>query len=64
MFHTSLLTCYQENETHGRNFMKPPVDLFNGEEEFEVEAIVAYRRQGCGLQFLIKWKGYLTSDNL
>ena len=44
--------------------MKPPADLLDGEEEFEVEAIISHQKQGCGLQFLIKWKEYLTSDNL
>jgi hypothetical protein len=63
MFHASLLTRYQENETHGQNFMKPPVELLDREEEFEVEAIIAHRRKGRRLQFLIKWKGYPTSDN-
>jgi hypothetical protein len=63
VFHASLLTRYQENETHGRNFTKPPADLLDGEEEYEVEAIVAHKRQGRGLVYLIKWKGYPTSDN-
>jgi hypothetical protein len=39
------------------------VELLNGEEEFEVEAIVAHWKKGWGLQFLIKWQGYPTSDN-
>src|SRR6516164_945641 len=63
VFHASLLTRYQENETHGRNFTKPPAELLDGEEEYEVEAIVAHKKQGRGLVFLIKWKGYPTSDN-
>jgi hypothetical protein len=64
MFHASFLTCYQENKTHGQNFTKPPVELLDGEEEFEMEAIIAHRKQGCRLHFLIRWKGYPTSNNL
>jgi hypothetical protein len=64
VFHASLLTCYQKTEAHRRNFTRLPAELLDGEKEFEVEAIQAHRKQGHGLQFLIKWKGYLTSDNL
>ncbi len=50
---------------HSPNFTCPPPDLIEGEEEFEVERIVAHRtfgRSKC-LQYLIKWKGYPESDN-
>ncbi len=45
--------------------MCPPPDLIKGEEEFEVERIVAHRVFGQSkcLQYLIKWKGYPESDN-
>ena len=34
-----------------------------GEEEFEVEAIVGHKME-CGKnKFLVKWKGYPTSEN-
>jgi Chromo (CHRromatin Organisation MOdifier) domain len=60
VFHTSLLSPYKEMEEHGENFPEPPPDLVEGEEEFEVEQVLASRRHGCGkrLQYLLRWKGY------
>jgi hypothetical protein len=65
VFHVDLLTPYCETEFHGANYDKPPPDLIDGEEEYEVERIVALRRFGQGhkLQYLIKWKGYPDSEN-
>jgi hypothetical protein len=65
VFHTSLLTPCVETKEHGENFSRPPPDLINDEEQYEVEAIRSHRRQGRRkqLQYLIKWKGYLESDN-
>src|SRR6266436_7734072 len=65
VFHTSLLNLYHETNVHSPNFTCPPPDLIEGEEEFEVERIVAHQtfgRSKC-LQYLIKWKGYPESDN-
>ena len=42
VFHTSLLNPYHETTAHGPNFTCPPPDLIEGEEEFEVERIVAH----------------------
>jgi hypothetical protein len=65
VFHVDLLTPFCETEFHGTNYDKPPPDLVNGEEEYEVERIVASRRFGRGhkLQYLIKWKGYPDTEN-
>ena len=65
MFHIDLLTPYHETEVHGTNFTQPPPDLINGEEEYEVEEILDSRRNGRGrkVQYLVKWKGYPSSDN-
>jgi hypothetical protein len=65
VFHVDLLTPYRETEFHGANYDKPPPDLINGEEEYEVERIVASRRFGRGrkLQYLVKWKGYPDAEN-
>ena len=65
VFHASLLSPYSETTSHGPNFTRPPPDLINGEEEYEVEQIKAHRRKGRSkkLQYLIKWKGYPESDN-
>jgi len=37
VFHTSLLNPYHETKAHGPNFARPPPDLIEGEEEYEVE---------------------------
>ena len=65
MFHIDLLTPYCETLTHGANYQRPPPDLIDGVEEFEVEKVLDSRRHGRGrkLQYLIKWKGYPDSDN-
>src|SRR6266481_5644391 len=65
VFHASLLNPYHETKAHGPNFTHPPPDLIEGEEEYEVEQIVAHRTFGRSqrLQYLIKWKGYPKSDN-
>ena len=56
-FHTSLLTPYTETRTHGENFTRPPPDLIDGEQEWEVERIIAHKgRKNC--QYQVKWLGY------
>ena len=61
-FHAVLLWPYIENETHGANFPRPPPELLEGEEVYEVESIIKHRRRGRGYQYLLKWKGYLLTD--
>jgi hypothetical protein len=65
VFHTDLLTPYREMPTHGANYQRPPPDLVEGVEEYEVEKVLDSRRYGHGrkLQYLIAWKGYPDSDN-
>ena len=65
VFHIDLLTPYHETPIHGTNYLHPPPDLINGEEEYEVEHILAKRRIGRRhqLQYLVKWKGYPDADN-
>jgi Chromo (CHRromatin Organisation MOdifier) domain/Integrase zinc binding domain len=65
VFHNNLLTPYTETPSHGPNFTRPPPDLIDGEEEYEVEQIRSHRTWGRSrtLQYLIKWKGYPESDN-
>ena len=52
-------------ELHRPNFTQPPPDLVDGEEEYEVEKVLDAKHKGTGhkLHYLIKWKGYPTSDN-
>jgi hypothetical protein len=65
LFHVDLLTPYIETEFHGPNYTRPPPDLVQGAEEYEVETILDSRRHGRGhkIQYLVKWKGYPNSDN-
>ena len=63
MFHTSLLMPYRENDTHGPNYAMPPPDVIEGEEEYEVEAIVGHQKRRGQTQFLVKWLEYPVSEN-
>jgi hypothetical protein len=65
VFHTDLLTPYCKTITHGANYQRPPPDLVEGVEEYEVERVLDSQRYGWGrkLQYLIAWKGYPDSDN-
>ena len=63
VFHASLLTRTIETEEYGEPYERPPPDIVEGEEEQEVETIVAHRGQGNRIQYLIKWKGFPTSEN-
>jgi hypothetical protein len=66
VFHIDLLTPYHETITHGPNFTQPAPELINGEEEYSVEKILDSWRFGrrWQLQYLVKWEGYLDSDNM
>ena len=48
VFHTNLITPYKETTMHGPNYSRPPPDLVNGEEEFEVEQILGMKQMGKG----------------
>ena len=62
MFHTTLLQQYKETEVYGANFNKPPPELIEGEEVYEVENILRHRKRGRGYQYYVQWKGYPISD--
>jgi hypothetical protein len=65
VFHASLLSPYQETTAHGPNFSRPPPELIDGEEEYQVERILEHRYHGHAkvLQYLIKWANYPEADN-
>ena len=65
MFHANLIMPYKEMELHGPNFTHPPSDLIEGEQEFKVKKILDAQPRGQGrkMHFLVKWKGYPTSNN-
>ena len=63
IFHASLLTSFKETSEHRPNFLQPPPDLIDGEEEYEVEVVLGHRgRAGCHT-FLIRWKGYSAVED-
>ena len=68
IFHTTLLTSYQETTTHGPNFFSLPPDLIGSEEEYEVECIVSERilshhRPPGKCWYLTMWEGYPLLEN-
>ena len=64
VFHACLLSPFKETELHGTNETRPPPDLVQGNEEFEVEAILTHRTyKNHETRSLFKWKGYDTSEN-
>jgi hypothetical protein len=48
LFHIDLLTPYHETPLHGANYKRPPSDLIEGEEEYEVEKILSSQCFGRG----------------
>ena len=63
VFHTSFLLTYKETLEHGPNYLQPPLDLIDGEEEYEVEAVLRHHgKPGCHT-FLIRWKGYSAAED-
>lgn len=63
VFHASLLTPFSETDSHGPSFALPPPDIIDGQEEFEIEAIVGHRGNGTRRRYLVKWQGYPLSAN-
>jgi Chromo (CHRromatin Organisation MOdifier) domain len=65
VFHVDLLSSYKETEAYGTPYMRPPPDIKEGEEEYEVEAILDMRRFGRWkkLQYLVHWVGYPHADD-
>ena len=62
VFHATLLSPFTETEVHGPNFPQSPPDLIDGEEEYEVEAILNHRWKRRGTEYYVKWAGYGTGE--
>jgi transposase InsO family protein len=62
-FHASYLSPYKETDFHGPNHPEPPPDILNGEEHYEVEAILDHKGVGRRRLYYLKWKGYSDKDN-
>src|SRR5580692_3801331 len=65
VFHSSILTPYKETDEHRDNYQRPPPEMIDNAEEYEVELIINHRYHGKKrqLQYLIRWKGYSAADN-
>lgn len=63
VFHASLLTPYAENTIHGPNYANPPPDVIDGDNEYEVEAILGHKIKRNRTHYLVKWKGYSSAEN-
>ena len=66
IFHNSLISPYNETPAHGPNFTRPPPEIVWGEDDhYEVESVLQSRLtpNKKGAQYLIKWKGYPSSEN-
>ena len=58
VFHAALLRPYKENGIYGENFVKPPPELEEGEEVYDMETVLNHRKRGRGYQYFVKWQGY------
>jgi hypothetical protein len=63
VFHVDLLIPYHETDAYGTAYPQPPPELIDGEEEYEVEEIIADRIHRHKQQYLVKWLGYPHSEN-
>jgi len=65
VFHAALLTPFKETSEHGPNFVEPPPEVIEGEEEWEVEQILGKCHFGRGrkVQYLVRWKGYSPAND-
>jgi len=65
VFHVSLLRQYHDPSiVPGRPALdRPPPEVIDGADEYEVEAILDQRTHRQKTQYLVKWKGYHESES-
>ena len=63
VFHASKFIPYHNDLISDRNPPKPGPIQVDGQDEFEVEAILDSRVHRGRVQYLVKWKGYDNSEN-
>ena len=64
VFHTSLLRPYHTTKEHSPNYITPPPDLVDTQEEYEVESIINHRKPAHGgLQYLVTWRNAPPHEN-
>ena len=62
-FHVDLLIPFSETDAYGTAYPQPPPEMIDGQEEYEVETIIADRKHRNQKQYLVKWQGYPVSEN-
>ena len=62
VFHVSNLKRYHRSEEFARTEQPPPPVLVEGEEEYEVEAILRHKGKGASRRYLVLWKGYPLTE--
>jgi len=62
VFHIDLLDPYHANETPRRTQPPPPLEVVEGEEEYEVREILDSRILRGKLEYLVDWKGYSEEE--
>jgi hypothetical protein len=63
VFDRSLLTPYVQTQEHGENFLRPPPDIIEGEEQYEIQNILRHRCKGRGYEYYVRWKGYSATED-
>ncbi|QRW11207.1 Retrotransposable element Tf2 protein [Ceratobasidium sp. AG-Ba] len=59
VFHINLLAPFTEDKDfHRRQARPPPIVTEEGEEEYEVDHVVAWEQRKNSLYYQIRWKGY------
>ena len=49
VFHAGLVSPYTETMEHGENYTRPPPDKIEGEDNYEIKAILGHRRKANGM---------------
>ena len=63
VFNTSLLLTYRETVKHRPNFINPPPEKIDSEEEYEIAEILSHQGSPCCHSYLVSWKGYSSMEN-
>ena len=58
VFHVSNLKRFHRSTEFEREEQPPPPVLVDGEEEYEVEAILRHKGQGARRLYQVLWRGY------
>ena len=63
VFHASLLSTYRETAEHRPNYVNPPPEEIEGEEEYEVAKILSHWGSPDHRSYLVSWKGHWSAEN-